>query len=160
VGGAKALAKALDGGSLRLRELNLQNNRAINNDGAVAFMRAIEHNQHMTKLWLSGTQVDDAYASHVNALLARGPESRAKLAEVAVLLEDCGLLGTLDIVHEDLGVEELEDLAHVSRADLKEARGIKPVKRNKLIKCICGLVVQGAPLDMEDPTMCPGRTDL
>jgi len=57
VGGAKALAKALDGGSLRLRELNLQNNRAINNDGAVAFMRAIEHNQHMTKLWLSGTQV-------------------------------------------------------------------------------------------------------
>ena len=41
--------------------------------------------------------MDDAYASHVNALLARGPESRAKLAEVAVLLEDCGLLGTLDI---------------------------------------------------------------
>ncbi len=44
-----------------------------------------------------GAQVDDAYASHVNALLARGPESRKQLAEVAVLLEDCGLLGALDI---------------------------------------------------------------
>ena len=30
-------------------------------------------------------------------------------------------------VHEELGVEELEDLAHVSRADLKDTRGLKPV---------------------------------
>jgi Leucine-rich repeat (LRR) protein len=55
--GAKALAAALDSKALKLRELNLQNNRAIDNDGAMAFMRAIEHNQHLTKLWLSGTQV-------------------------------------------------------------------------------------------------------
>lgn len=156
--GAAALAAALDSTTLKLRELNLQNNRAVDNAAAVSFMRAIEHNQHLTKLWLSGTQVDDAYSSHLNALLARGPESRKRLAEVAVMLEDCGLLGTLDVVHEELGVEELEDLAHVSRADLKDTRGLKPVKRNKLIKCTCALLVDGSPLDMEDPTMCPGRS--
>ena len=174
--GAKALAAAVDSKALKLRELNLQNNRAIDNGGAVAFMRAIEHNQHLTKLWLSGTQVgllarvlerergtratvglqvknnrrcerelrrlleyphtydrtpkvDDAYAAHLNALLARGPESRKLLAEVAVLLEDCALLGALDAVHEELGVEALQDLAHVSRADLKDVRGLKPVRR-------------------------------
>ena len=60
------------------------------------------------------------------------------------MLEDCGLLGSLDVVHEELGVEELLDLAHVSRADLKDARGLKPVKRNKLIKCICALEVRRA----------------
>ena len=32
------------------------------------------------------------------------------------------------------------------------------VKRNKLIKCTCALLVDGSPLDMEDPTMCPGRS--
>jgi hypothetical protein len=73
--------------------------------------------------------VDDAYAAHLNALLARGPESRKLLAEVAVLLEDCALLGALDAVHEELGVEALQDLAHVSRADLKDVRGLKPVRR-------------------------------
>jgi len=159
--GAVALASALNLPELKLRELNLQNNRGINNNGAMAFVRAIEHNQHLTKIWLSGTQVDDSYASHLNALLARGPESRKKLAEVAVMLEDCGLLGILDIVHEELGVEELEDVAHVSREDLKDARGLKPVRRNKLIKCMCAVQVEGEALEMEDATMCPGqRRDL
>jgi len=50
--------------------------------------------RHLLHLVLA--QVDEAYAAHLNALLVRGPESRAKLAEVAVMLEDCGLLGTLD----------------------------------------------------------------
>jgi hypothetical protein len=31
------------------------------------------------------------------------------------------------------------------------------VQRNKLIKCICAVVVGGEPLAMEDATMCPGR---
>ena len=37
--GAVALAKALDGPTSKLSELNLQNNRGIVNDGAVALMR-------------------------------------------------------------------------------------------------------------------------
>jgi hypothetical protein len=41
--------------------------------------------------------VDSTYTSHFNALLSRGPDSRTKLAEVAVVLEECGLIGTLDI---------------------------------------------------------------
>ena len=60
--GAGALAKALDGPKSKLSELNLQNNRGIDNNGAVAFIRAIENNMHLTKLWLAGTQVDDVIA--------------------------------------------------------------------------------------------------
>jgi len=60
-------------------------------------------------------------------------------------------------VHEELGVEEMEDFAHVSRADLKDAKALKPVKRNKLIKCICALSIDGEPIAMEDATMCPGK---
>lgn len=36
-------------------------------------------------------------------------------------------LHSIPQVHEELGVESLEDLAHVSRADLKDVRGLKPV---------------------------------
>lgn len=59
VDGARSLASSLDSPDMKLRELNLQNNRGIDNGGALAFMRAIEHNQHLTKIWLSGTQVID-----------------------------------------------------------------------------------------------------
>ena len=151
--GAGALAKALDGPKSKLSELNLQNNRGIDNNGAVAFIRAIENNMYLTKLWLAGTQVDDVMSTHINSLLARGPVSRKALAEVALLLENCGLLGTLDIIHEELGVEEMADLVHVHRADLKDTRSLKPVRRNKLIKCICAL----EDVEFEDMTLCPGR---
>jgi hypothetical protein len=55
--GAIALSGALSSPNLVLQELNLQNNRKIDNRAALSFMRAIETNHHLTKLWLTGTQV-------------------------------------------------------------------------------------------------------
>jgi len=72
--------------------------------------------------------------------------------EVAKMLDNCGLLGVLGILHEELGVEAYWDLIYVHRADLKEAVSLKPVQRNKLIRCVCAL-----DLSFEDPELCPGR---
>ena len=65
-------------------------------------------------------------------------------------------MGTLDIIHEELGVEEMADLEHVHRSDLKDTRSLKPVRRNKLIKCICAL----EDVTFEDMTLCPGRNEM
>lgn len=85
--GGKALASALDSQTLLLRELNLQNNRAIDNAAAVAFMRAIEHNQHLTKLWLSGTQVQIPFELCVEWATGVHKEvTAAKTFDVAVVV--------------------------------------------------------------------------